>query len=510
MCDSFKGIIYNEDSDNFLYRLVQSHKVQEADRDMLCAYVDQMKDSGITDFFFCVSGLYSAIPTKVLTFAADRAGIKEERGKAVDFTDTPAGAMDYIWNQKGLDLYQIWFDRCREHGIKPWASFRMNDCHCLFEDPTWLVPEDVWSHFSDRSRIRHREQTGYYDRCRDYELPQVRERFLAYLTETLERYDVEGIELDFQRDIFCFAPGHEEKGRAILTALVGKVRGILDNAEKKYGHRIRLAARALTNPHHCYDGGFDVVEWAKRGYIDMYIAAPYFACADADIPIALWKQLLDPYHIELAGGIEVPLFRINGTSRVCNSTDTALGIANSILSDGADKVYLFNYYPLLFGDPCPDNDNCPTSKAGSRRLFTVAGDRDRLLHEKRKNLITYVDRVPLGYKSEPQFPQTVANPDYPLFLRIKTGNILPQSEVILEIGVPGDMSEQDITVYVNSTPTVFKEIKTQVEPAITDAPVFCFTVPTAALSETVQIVEILNTDRKRPLTVDSVAMEINI
>lgn len=49
----------------------------------------------------------------------------------------------------------------------------MNDCHCLFEGTNALVPPEIYDNFATRSRIRHRQQMGYYDRCRDFELEEV-------------------------------------------------------------------------------------------------------------------------------------------------------------------------------------------------------------------------------------------------------------------------------------------------------------------------------------------------
>ena len=91
MSNTLRGIIYNEDSDNFLYSLVLHHRVDDVNEEMLCAYVDQMQDSGVTDCFFCVAGLYSAIPSKVLTFIADRASVRWEDGKPVKVELTPKG-----------------------------------------------------------------------------------------------------------------------------------------------------------------------------------------------------------------------------------------------------------------------------------------------------------------------------------------------------------------------------------------------------------------------------------
>ena len=113
----------------------------------------------------------------------------------------------------GRELMQIYIDSCRRHGIAAIASMRMNDAHTSDEAREWQV----------RSRRKKSRpdlligsptptRAGGADRWNfcwqwDYEQEEVRDRFLGLVDETLERYDFDGVELDWMRGPPYFRPG---------------------------------------------------------------------------------------------------------------------------------------------------------------------------------------------------------------------------------------------------------------------------------------------------------------
>lgn len=81
----------------------------------------------------------------------------------------------------------------------------------------------------------------------------------------LDRYDVYGVEFDFQRELECFGIGREEIGRDVMTDFIGELRDVVSNYENKYGHKIKIALRGHQKPEYSYQMGFDIGEIAKRG-----------------------------------------------------------------------------------------------------------------------------------------------------------------------------------------------------------------------------------------------------
>ena len=74
----------------------------------------------------------------------------------------------------------------------------------------------------------------------DYKYDGVRRIVLTFIEEFLERYDVDGLELDWMRWCHMFQRLEAERNAPILTEFVGQVRLLLDQAAAKRG-RTRLA-----------------------------------------------------------------------------------------------------------------------------------------------------------------------------------------------------------------------------------------------------------------------------
>ena len=518
-----RGIILNQDSDNFLF--TRADCLELINEQYIKNFIYQYKDTNVTDFMMCVNVHISAFPSKVKTFYGDKYLRKEEQGIPVDYTRTCCKTAYHIWYEKQLDLFQLWIEACRESKITPWLSFRMNDAHCHFETPHYLISDFFYEHIDEYARGRHEipygGRRGYYDRCRDYEIEEVRAEMLAYIEEALERYDVEGIELDFQRELWCFQPGHEQNNLDLMTELVQKIKDIVRAAELRYGHRIKIAVRCHPNPAYSVEFGFDILEWAKQRLIDLVVPSPRWATSDNDMPIRLWKQMMEPYGVEVAGCVELLARSYPGSKLAYNTAESAIGSAVNILSQGADKLYLFNYFDqsgeMMEGERRKVTRENDVRKAeGYFKLLTTAGDLEKAADTTRKHIVTYNDIVPLSRKFASILPiEVTANG--PHFIRIVTGSTGKESRILLRLGIEwkgmpamtdtGDGEkgqkedraanvskdfdpQKDITVYINSCKIEFLEKQTCGNPVLTESPVYVFEIPQKAAGSLVQMAEI--------------------
>lgn len=497
-----KRVFFNEDMTHYLFSVMNSGSDgTKVTPEVAAQYVRQYKSTAITDFFINTCGILSVMPSEVKTSYMDRAEVTEERGEKVNYADSFAGVAKNIYENCG-DFFNIWIDELRKININPWVSIRMNDCHNLFEKVNILVPPEYYENFDKNSRIRHRKQSWYYDRCLDFELENVRSYTKAYIDETLSKYDVYGIELDFQRELECFGIGREEAGREIMTEFVGELRALVKEHEKRRGHEIKVALRGHQRPEYSYEMGFDIGEMAKRGYIDMYIAAPRWAATDMDLPLTLWKQLLEPYGVEVVGGIDINVACKNDVYPVHISTpETSCALAVSVLSQGAG-LYLFNYFDnnITINDRDADGDDVLAGK-NLMHFLDIAGDIDALLSENRKCLVTPVDKGPVWRIHNAQLPLSV-NETAPGFIKITTGEIT-DGKVYLNLGISG--ASDKLEVYVNSTPAKFVKTKKCGLPYLTDNTVYEFEIEHEALSEHSQVAEIF-TDKE--IIVDYADIEI--
>ncbi len=77
----------------------------------------------------------------------------------------------------------------------------------------------------------------------DFAHEEVREHRFQIIKEMIERYDLDGIELDFQRHGFYFRQSRIADGMPLMTELIQRIRGVFDDFEQRRGHPICLMVR---------------------------------------------------------------------------------------------------------------------------------------------------------------------------------------------------------------------------------------------------------------------------
>ena len=164
----------------------------------------------------------------------------------------------------GLDLIQILLDRCRRHGIEFIAGLRMNDRHGL-PPSRFMDQHPEW------------QLKGLGAKAMNYAHNQVRDHVLAFVKETLDAYDVDGIEFDYMRWCHMFPPGQGQKRAHLLTDFTRKARTLLDEAAKQRGRgRLVLGVRVPQTLEQCAFLGFDVAAWIREGLVDWVVPADFF------------------------------------------------------------------------------------------------------------------------------------------------------------------------------------------------------------------------------------------
>ena len=121
-------LVVNEDNDHF-FKLGDEWQTKEG----LGRYLDIVLKGQVTHFFMCVNGQRTSYDSK--TWEPIWAGLNDVARK--DTATAPDGTHDrWAVNAKkffdaGIDPYEVWTKRCREKGVSPWISMRMNDVHYL-------------------------------------------------------------------------------------------------------------------------------------------------------------------------------------------------------------------------------------------------------------------------------------------------------------------------------------------------------------------------------------------
>ena len=217
------GIMVNWDDSFYFLSMKNGYGADAKNRDEAVAYaraaMEQYAGTPVTDVMLCTNARLASFPSKIWENYGDKCRQTEENGQSVHYTDTWAASYEEIYGRWGFDLFREWIGCLRSEGIKSWMSVRMNDAHELHAKTSILAPDFYYKNPQLR-RFAHRENGDYFAPLYNYAMPEVRRRFLDLIDEILGRYDPDGIELDFLREAFLFAPGGEYAGLEIMNGFM--------------------------------------------------------------------------------------------------------------------------------------------------------------------------------------------------------------------------------------------------------------------------------------------------
>lgn len=101
----------------------------------------------------------------------------------------------------------------------------------------------------------------------DFKHQEVRDERFALVAETLERYPVDGFELQLDYGLHYFHPSQVQDGLEIMTSWIAEV----FRAVKASGDQRELAIRVPASIEGCLSIGLDVQEWIRQGIVDVLI-----------------------------------------------------------------------------------------------------------------------------------------------------------------------------------------------------------------------------------------------
>lgn len=247
---------------------------------------------------------------------------------------------------------------CRDNGLEVLWSLRMNDTHdagnpLLFSQLKAEHPE--WLFGSHEDQPQHGKWSSI-----DYGRDEVRDLVLTYVADVVNRYPIDGVELDFFRHPVFFA----KQGRGgtlaqsdidAMTGVVESVRRLLDEKSSARPQQMPLLLAVLVpdSLEYCLRVGLDVATWLESGYVDVLETTGYFR-------LSPWQ-----YSVELGHRFDVPVYGCLAEHRIRDreakearaQLDVYRARAMQIWGAGADGISLFNYFdaasPLFreIGDP---------------------------------------------------------------------------------------------------------------------------------------------------------------
>ncbi len=189
---------------------------------------------------------------------------------------------------------------CRERGVSPWLSYRMNPTHfssapespvnCrLFQDPKNRLSGRV----PDATNSAQPAWVGL-----NYGREEVRDHMLAMIREGVEAYDYEGLELDWLRHPLCCEAPATQAQIDEMTDWFAAVRALT----KARRHFYPLGIRTTANLSYLRSIGIDLKELVRRGLVDFCTFSNFWQTA-WEMPLDELRRELGP-DVTIYGGME--------------------------------------------------------------------------------------------------------------------------------------------------------------------------------------------------------------
>ena len=263
-------------------------------------------------------------------------------------------------HKEGIDYLPLLIDKFHDADISFFGSIRMNDSHHKSKPDGWLS-SDFWKEHQNWRLWEVQDGFSYYNATLDYSYPEVRSLKIETAKEILERYKVDGIELDFCRNPYIFQPSEAWNKRQILTDFISEIRKLTNEYSNKKGREIGLIVRVPFDSEKLKLAGMDVEQWLEEDLLDILIMS--YSSNNYNVNIEPWQSRCRKHHtlfypsVEAAAmtnpypktvlpdGVLPPKTNFNMRFDVVKSTR---GMAQNYLAQGADGIYMFNYPCILF------------------------------------------------------------------------------------------------------------------------------------------------------------------
>jgi len=235
---------------------------------------------------------------------------------------------------QGNDPPRVVVREAHKRKLDVFYSFRINDIHDAFlpeeratfkvEHPEWLIGKKKYGNVTS------------YETALNFAIKEVRDLKVRVVDEIFEKYDFDGLEIDFLRSAPYFLPGTEQKNAPLLTGMLRRMRKILDRRARTRGRPIRLAVRVDESLAGCRQDGFEVARWINDGLVDYLV----LGSGTIEIEIAEFKALAAPRGVPVYPCLYGWPSRYSPIPR-----HLAAGTALTYWNQGADGIYLFNWFP---------------------------------------------------------------------------------------------------------------------------------------------------------------------
>jgi len=237
------------------------------------------------------------------------------------------------WAEQGVDIAAVFAEASKERGIEAFYNYRINGSDndlgafrripMKLEHPDWLIPGVV---FGEPGPV------GYWN----YAIPGVRQYKLSILREIAERFDYDGIALDFARMCPVLPPGEAWQQRDKLTQFMRQFRVMTLEVAEKRGRPFLVGARIPENLQGCHFDGLDIETWVRENLVDVLA----LGVRSFDVDIAAFRRITAGTHIKLYPSVDDH----HASDGYANAPiEVYRAVAANWWHQGADGIQTFNF-----------------------------------------------------------------------------------------------------------------------------------------------------------------------
>ena len=363
-----------------------------------------------------------AVDTVLFSFGSGnvaeyQSNVLEWPGQADQFTfpksktwhgGTEVDAADQYRNPKALadaghNPPEVLVNECHQRGMAAFISLRMNDCHDGQHGPGTL-PNPELATFKRQNPDWLIEDLDWWSAL-NFTHPRVRALRLRTIEEFFDRWDFDGIELDWLKHTLYFPRGTERENAHYLTEFMQSVRESLQRRAQRRGRPIELAVRVPERLSWCENGGFDVARWVDEDLVDMLIVGQSLT----DLPtLGEFHELSTKRHVPV-----YPCITPFGNGYRVSPDEVIRGSASNLWADGADGLYMGNW--------------CYHGSWRRHLLGQISGP-DTLARLPRRYILSHRVAVPRGQTGADYIRYNVQGQDAPLPAQLKKN--IPQRFIL--------------------------------------------------------------------------------
>ncbi len=347
---------------------------------------------------------------------------------------------------QGVDTTEETIKATRKAEMAFFAGIRVNDVHHCARDrhprfwaehPEFHIGEDcpIDARWKGALNFAHAE-------VRDYRKEVIR--------EILDRWDVDGVELDFNRMPTLFKAAEVDANRDTMTAWIGEIQDLVREAGERRGHPIPLEVRVPSVAEVCHGIGIDILRWIRDGLVDI---ATFSGIRYAEFEMPIEEC------VKAAEGSETLVFAgFEPRSPSLLEVDMWRAVATHYWKAGVDGLHIFNAgnYYYIEGIEMPHLKEIADPEMMARRDKKYQVTRRLEWSGRELPQFTYPKQLPCSLKlSQGATIRIQVNDDIGaarrdgsltrLTLRLRINNISPPDE--LEVKLNGESLPQGQTEF---------------------------------------------------------------